>query len=73
MSRGVLQKGVLRNFTKLTGKPLSQSLFFNKVTGLTCNLIKKDTLAQVFSCQVREISKNAFFYRTPMVAASIIS
>ena len=26
-----MRKGVLRNFTKLTGKHLCQSLFFNKV------------------------------------------
>ena len=30
-----------------------------------CNFIKKETLAQVFSCEFREISKNTFFYRTP--------
>ena len=35
-----------------------------------CNLIKKETLAQVFSCEFCEISKNTFFYRTPLVAAS---
>ena len=29
------KKGVLRNFTKFTGKHLCQSLFFNKVAGLT--------------------------------------
>ena len=28
------KKGVLKNFTKLTGKHLWQSLFFNKVAGL---------------------------------------
>ena len=28
------EKGVLRNFTKFTGKQLCQSLFFNKVAGL---------------------------------------
>ena len=27
----------------------------------TCNLIKKETLAQVFSCEFWEISKNTFF------------
>ena len=32
---------------------------------------KKDTLAQVFSCEFCEISKNNFFYRTTLVAASI--
>ena len=30
-----VRKGVLRNFTKFTGKHLCQSLFFNKVAGLT--------------------------------------
>ena len=29
-----MKKGVLRNFAKFTGKPLCQSLFFNKVAGL---------------------------------------
>ena len=29
--------------------------------------------AQVFSCEFCEISKNAFFYRTPLVAASDIN
>ena len=35
-----------------------------------CNFIKKETLAQVFSCEFWEISKDIFFYRTPPVAAS---
>ena len=35
-----------------------------------CNFIKKETLAQVFSREFSEISKNTFFYRTPLVAAS---
>ena len=29
-----VQKGVIRNFTKFTGKPPCQCLFFNKVAGL---------------------------------------
>ena len=37
----------------------------------TCNLIKKETLAQVFSCEFWEISKNAFFYATALEAASV--
>ena len=54
-SRGVLQKkGVLRNFGKFTGKHLYQRLFYNE-----------ETLAQVFSCEICEISKNTFFCRTP--------
>ena len=31
-----------------------------------CNFIKKETLAQVFSCEFCEISKNTFSYRTPL-------
>ena len=36
-----------------------------------CNFVKKETLAQVFSCEFWEISKNTFSYRTPPVAASV--
>ena len=35
-----------------------------------CNFIQKETLAQVFSCEFCEISKNTFSSRTPSVAAS---
>ena len=48
---------------------------FNKVAGpkacRTCRFIK-NTLAQVFSCEIYELFKNAFFCRTPPVAASEI-
>ena len=54
------KKGVLRNFVQFTGKHLCQGLF----------LIKKETLAQVFSCEFYDISKNTFFHGTPLVAAS---
>ena len=43
-----VKKGVLRNFAKFTGKHL-------------CNFLKKETLAQVFSCEFCEIFKNIFF------------
>ena len=48
----LLKKDVLRNFAKFTGKHLCQSLF-----------IKKETLAHMFSCQFRNISKNTFYYK----------
>ena len=67
-------KGVLRNFVKFTGKHLPQRLFYNKVAGLrpeACNFIIKESLAQVFSCEFWKISKNTYFYRTPLVAASV--
>ena len=36
-----------------------------------CNFIKKETLAQVFSCEFCKISANTFSCRTPLVAASV--
>ena len=47
--------------------------FLIKMQASTCNFIKKETLAQVFSCEYSEISKNNFSYRTPPVAASVES
>ena len=55
------KKGFLRNFANFTGNHLCQSFFFNKIPGLACNFIKKETLAQFFSCEVSKISKNTFF------------
>ena len=42
-----------------TGKHLCQSLLFNNVVR-ACNFIKKETLAQVLSCEFYLISKNTF-------------
>ena len=58
----VLRKGVLKNFEKIHRKtPVPESYF----------LLKKETLAQVFSSEFWKISKNVFSYRTPPVAASV--
>ena len=54
-------RGVLKNFAKFTGKHLCQSLFFNKVAGLRPATLLEKRLAQVFSCEFCEISKNGFF------------
>ena len=43
-------------------KYLCQSFFFSKVE----SFIKKETLAQVLSCEFCKIFKNTFFYRTPV-------
>ena len=66
-------KNVLRNFDKFTGKHLCWSFFFNKVATSVagcrfsaCNFIKKETLAQTFSCEFCKIFKNTFFYRKPL-------
>ena len=63
-------KGVLRNFTKFTGKQLFQGLFLSKVAGQVCKFIKKETLAQVFSCEFCEIFKNTFFTEHVWTTAS---
>ena len=41
-----------------------------QVSFCRCNFIKKEALAQEFSCEFCEISKNTFSYRTVPVAAS---
>ena len=48
-----IKKGVVRNFSKFTGKHLCHSLFFNKETLKEKRLWHKikETLAQAFSCE----------------------
>ena len=50
-------KGVLRIFAKFIGKQ-------------ACNFIKKETQAQIFSCEFFEISKNTFFIEHLWATAS---
>ena len=57
LSEGVLWKRCSKKFRKIHKKTPAPK--------------KKETLAQVFSCEFYEISKNTFFYRTPPVAASL--
>ena len=65
------KKGVLRNFEKFTEQHMCQSLFFNKVAGLTsATLLKKRLWHSCFPVNFCESSKNNFSYRTPPVAAS---
>ena len=66
-----VKKGVLKNFAKFTEKHLCQSLYFNKVAE-ACNFIKKETLAQVLSCEFCEIFKNTFFTEHLWATASKI-
>ena len=63
-------RGVLRNFVKLTGKHLCQSLFSNKLQVSGLQLYQKRNFSTGVSCEFCEISKNTFFYKTPLVAAS---
>ena len=39
----------------------------------TCSFIKKESLAQVFSCEFREISKNTFFTEDSWTTASALN
>ena len=48
---GVHKMAVLKHFSKLTGKHLCQSL----CSGWTWNFIKKETLLQMFYCELQEI------------------
>ena len=55
---------VLRNFRqfrKIHWKTSVTVSFLIKLQPMACNFIKKKTLAQVFSCEICEISKNTFF------------
>ena len=56
-----MKKGVLKNFTKFTGKHLCHSRFFNK----------KGTMAQVFPCEFCEISKKTFLTKHLWATASV--
>ena len=66
------RKGVLRNFTKFTGKDLSQSLFFNKATGLRPATLlglqlywKRSPGSGVLMWILRNFWEH-LFYRTPL-------
>ena len=62
--------GVLKNFSNFTGKHQCQS--FSLIRLQTWGLqLYQETPTQVFSCKICKIFKNAFFYRTPPVAASV--
>ena len=55
-TRAVLKKKVLLKISQN-----SQKSTFARDYPQVCNFIRKETLAQVFFCEFREISKNTFF------------
>ena len=60
-----IEKSVLKNFAKITGKQLCQSLFFNKVTGLrTAILFKKRLWKRYFPVHFSKFSKTPFLQNT---------
>ena len=64
------KKGVLEISQNSQENTCAGVSFLTKWQASACIFIKKETLAQVFSCKFCEIFKNIFFYRTPPVAAS---
>ena len=68
-----IENGVLVNFAIFTGKRRCKSLFFYlKCSPKACNFIKKEILAQVFSCEFCKDFKNNFFTEHLRATASII-
>ena len=63
--------GVLKNFAIFTGKRLYCSCFVIKLQAFRSRTLLKETPRQVFSYEYCEVFKNSFFYRTPLVAASL--
>ena len=74
LSGVVCKKVVLGNFAKFTGKHQCQISFLIKLQAKAkaCNFMKKETLAQLFSCEFWDIFKNTILYRTPPVATSLL-
>ena len=60
-----MKKGVLRNFTKFTGKHQCQSLFFNKVAGLRpATLLKKRLWHRCFPVNFVKFLRTPFLQNT---------
>ena len=66
------KKGVLGNFAKFTGKHLRHSLFFNQIADpMSATLLKKRLWHRCSPVNFAKFFKNTFFYRTPVMAASV--
>ena len=66
------KKGVLRNFIKFTGKQLCQSLFFNKIAGLSpATLLKKRLWHRCFPVNVVKFLGALFFVERLWTTASV--
>ena len=56
-----IKKIFLKTSQNLLANICARVSFLLKLQVLACNFIKKETLAQVFSCEFSEIFKNTFF------------
>ena len=60
-----MERSVLKNFAKFTGKHLYQSLFFNKVTGLRPGTLSKKRLRHgFFLVDFAKFSRTSFLQNT---------
>ena len=64
------KKSVLKNFANFTGKHLCWSIFIIKLQAFNLQVFKKETPAQVLSCEVCETFKNNYFEEYLQMAAS---
>ena len=61
-----MKKGVLKNYTKFTGKHLCQSIIFNKVEGLRpATLLKKRLSHRCFPVNFAKFLRTPFLNNTP--------
>ena len=56
-----MKKGILEILQNSQENNCARVFFLVRLQAQTCNFIKKETLAQVFSYEVCKISKNTFF------------
>ena len=68
-----VKKVFLRIWQNSQENTCARVLFLIKLQASAGNFIKKETLAQGFSCEFCEISKNSFFYGIPPGTASEIN
>ena len=60
-----MKKGILRTFAKFTGKHICQSLFFNKVPGLSsATLLKKRLMYRCFPVNFLKFLRTPFLQNT---------
>ena len=62
-------KGMLKKFTKFTGKHLCQNIFLNKIAGRPATLLNKTLRHRCFPVNFGKLLRT-IYYRTPLVAAS---
>ena len=68
-----MEESAPKNFAKFTGKYLRQSLVFKNVLGLSVQLYKKETLAQVFPASFVKFLRAPFHRKTTSVTPKLMS